>query len=371
MMMHGKMEKTEKTPEPIDVEAYDHGVLVDAKDPVYEIVPDDDRVYAEDLQLQEIIMQSTQPTSTNNKDGEPSCSRSRSLCGICSGTGCTHSVSIERLRGADQIFRVAITGDFDGEALMKLVNAIYDAAHRPAGEKGKEKLQFGESASLPIAVEEEEEATEFHCGICMESRPIAERFGVENCSHIFCAGCVGRYVAAKVEESVIYIRCPEPECRDGVLEPEPCRRIIPREVFDRWGLALCEAAVGDKKFYCPYNDCSVLLIDDGEGGDAGAITDAECPHCHRMFCAQCRVPWHGGVACEEFRSLGEDERGREDLMLRRLAADARWQRCPQCKMFVEKTGGCILMSCRCGYCFCYTCASPMSTASHYCSKCKR
>ncbi|XP_020112266.1 probable E3 ubiquitin-protein ligase RNF144A-B [Ananas comosus] len=360
-------------PEPIDVEAYDHRV----QDPVYEIVPNDDDAFAEDLQLQEIIMLSTQPTSTNNKDGEPSSSRSGSLCGICWNTGCTHSVSIERSRGADQTFRVAITGDFDSEALTNLVNAIYDAAHRLAGEKGKgkEKVEFGESSSWPIVVEEEVAAPEFDCGICMESLPIAESFGVENCSHIFCAECVGSYIAAKVEENVIYIRCPDPECRDGFLEPELCRGIIRLEVFDRWGLALCEAAVGAEKFYCPYNDCSRLLIGDGDGdgkgGDAGAITDAECPHCLRIFCAQCRVPWHEGVTCKEYRSLGKDERSQEDLMLRRLAANKKWQRCPQCKMFVERIDGCMFMTCRCGYCFCYACASPMSKTSHYCAKCKR
>lgn len=87
-----------------------------------------------------------------------------------------------------------------------------------------------------------------------------------------------------------------------------------------------------------------LLADaDGEGG---GVAEAECPSCHRLFCARCMVPWHDGVGCEEFQELGEDERGREDVMVRRLAGRERWQRCPQCRMYVEKSEGCMFMKCR-------------------------
>jgi E3 ubiquitin-protein ligase RNF144 len=58
------------------------------------------------------------------------------------------------------------------------------------------------------------------------------------------------------------------------------------------------------------------------------------------------VPWHSGIECEEFQRLNEDERGREDLMLRELAKDKKWSRCPQCKFYVERTEGCPHMICR-------------------------
>ena len=72
----------------------------------------------------------------------------------------------------------------------------------------------------------------------------------------------------------------------------------------------------------------------------------ECPHCNRMFCAQCKVPWHDGVDCAEFQRLGEDKRGREDLLLRKVAQQKKWQRCPNCKIYVEKVVGCQFMRCR-------------------------
>ncbi|KAM3257711.1 hypothetical protein ACQJBY_049808 [Aegilops geniculata] len=210
---------------------------------------------------------------------------------------------------------------------------------------------------------------EFYCTICMETLPGVERFPVAGCAHAFCAGCVRQYIAARVEENLLSMGCPDPGCKGGVLHPEECRDIVPPQLFQRWGAALCEVALGDLKFYCPFKDCSALLIDDdprpGDGG-AAALTNVECPHCNRMFCAQCKVPWHEGVDCAEFQRLGKDERGREDLLLRKVAQKRKWQRCPRCKMYVERVAGCEHMSCRCGHSFCYLCGGSMMSGGHHC-----
>ncbi|CAL5195182.1 unnamed protein product [Lathyrus oleraceus] len=52
-----------------------------------------------------------------------------------------------------------------------------------------------------------------------------------------------------------------------------------------------------KDYYCPFKDCSALLVNDGKQD----VTSAECPECHRLFCAQCKVPWHGGIDCDDFQ----------------------------------------------------------------------
>lgn len=87
--------------------------------------------------------------------------------------------------------------------------------------------------------------------------------------------------------------------------------ILPPDVFDKWGSALCESQIlASEKFYCPFKDCSALMIDDGGGGGGGgAVVEAECPNCNRLFCARCKVPWHPGIQCSEFQKLNKDERG--------------------------------------------------------------
>ena len=86
----------------------------------------------------------------------------------------------------------------------------------------------------------------------------------------------------------------------------------------------------------------MLLIDDGEE----VVKESECPNCRRLFCAQCKVPWHAGIECGEFQSLHKNERDREDIMLMKLAKEMKWPRCPKCRFVVERTEGCKSMRCR-------------------------
>ncbi|XP_058209474.1 E3 ubiquitin-protein ligase RSL1-like [Rhododendron vialii] len=190
----------------------------------------------------------------------------------------------------------------------------------------------------------------FVCEICIETKPNSESFTVMGCTHSYCSDCMVKYVRSKLDQNITRISCPVSDCSKGALDPEHCRPILPPEVFDKWGSALCESVfIASEKFYCPFKDCSALMIDDG----GGAIAEAECPNCNRLFCARCKVPWHPGIECSEYQKLDEDERGREDIMLMNLAEDRMWARCPSCKIFVEKTMGCSTMVCRCGCRFIY------------------
>ncbi|XWS12249.1 hypothetical protein CRYUN_Cryun37aG0073300 [Craigia yunnanensis] len=103
------------------------------------------------------------------------------------------------------------------------------------------------------------------------------------------------------------------------------------------------------RLYCPFKNCSALLLNDSQGE---VITETECPACNRLFCAQCHVSWHPGINCEEYQKLNEDERGREDLMRRNLAKENKWRRCSSCHIIVERTEGCLHMTCRLVYELC-------------------
>ncbi|GMN63902.1 hypothetical protein TIFTF001_032970 [Ficus carica] len=207
------------------------------------------------------------------------------------------------------------------------------------------------------------QSSQIFCEICAERKPVDEIFRNESsdCKHSFCSDCIGKHVATKlVHGNMNVISCPGVDCKDvHFLELEACREILPREVVERWDEALCEALIPDsQKFYCPFKDCSAVLVNDGEEGEV--IVESECPICHRLFCARCGVPWHSGIGCEESETLNEDERGREDLMVRELAKEEKWQRCPKCMYYVEKIDGCLHITCRCAFQFCYACGSEWS-----------
>ncbi|QHN75779.1 hypothetical protein S83_065191 [Arachis hypogaea] len=143
-----------------------------------------------------------------------------------------------------------------------------------------------------------------------------------------------RYVSSQVHR----VKIPCPICMDCYLNMEDCRNILPKKVFDLWGKLLCEAAIPEAdKFYCPFKNCSALMIDDGECRKLAK--KFKCPHCDGMFCAQCKVAWHHGIRCKEFQGSNGD------VMMMGLAKEKSWQRCPNCKLYVEKNGGCKSMFC--------------------------
>lgn len=189
------------------------------------------------------------------------------------------------------------------------------------------------------------ESSESFCEICAERKEAKEMFRTGTvCSHTFCSLCISRHVEHKVLDRVTTIKCPGLEC-EGVLQIDSCRKILPENVLYMWDKSLSEAMFLDlQKFYCPFKNCSALLIKDYDAGQL--IRESECPYCHRLFCAECSVPWHAGVSCEEFQSLYEDERGSEDLIVRELAKEKKWGRCPKCKFYVERSQGCAHITCR-------------------------
>ncbi|XP_004242195.1 E3 ubiquitin-protein ligase RSL1-like [Solanum lycopersicum] len=189
------------------------------------------------------------------------------------------------------------------------------------------------------------------CEICAERKEIDEMFTIESCSHVFCADCINKHVSIKIQDKIHVVTCPGVACR-GILDFETCVSIIPKDVRDSWDELLCESLIlASQRFYCPYKDCSAMLVNDSDE----IVRESECPVCRRLFCAQCYVPWHYDFQCEEFGRMNVEERDGDDLMVMELAKAKQWTRCPYCRFFVEKTEGCLHMTCRCGSQFCYKC----------------
>ncbi|KAL6274320.1 hypothetical protein ACE6H2_025012 [Prunus campanulata] len=191
----------------------------------------------------------------------------------------------------------------------------------------------------------------FTCDFCLEPNHLQDSFKVKGCTHFYCDQCIVKFVVSKLQDNVTSIMCPVPGCQ-GTLDPEHCRRILPNNIFDRWGNALCEAVVmgskTDKYLYCPFKDCSALLV--YENGAKLSVCAAECPHCKRDLCPSCKVPWHAGFDCAQFQKLSD---GDQDQMVEELAKEMNWMRCPSCKSYIEKSYGCNVMKCRCGRAFFY------------------
>ncbi|CAN0923986.1 E3 ubiquitin-protein ligase RSL1 [Linum grandiflorum] len=276
------------------------------------------------------------------------------------------------INGDSNFIDLSLFDDDDDITLLSFTTPSNNLTHLPSSSSQvfNSTTEAGQSSNSnhpqPAPDTKPTPTLDFLCEICAEAQAADESFPIKGCSHAYCKQCMSKYVGSKLQENVSIINCPVSGC-GGVLEPEHCRSILPSEVFDRWGNSLCEALIlGAQKFYCPFKDCSAMLVDDG----SEVVTQAECPHCCRLFCARCKVPWHSDIDCDKFQKLHKDEREKEDIMLMNLAGKKSWKRCPSCRMYVERKSGCRYIKCRCGTGFCYGCAgTSIGRQTHVCPKC--
>ncbi|KAM1047400.1 hypothetical protein ACFX2C_026759 [Malus domestica] len=207
----------------------------------------------------------------------------------------------------------------------------------------------------------------FVCDFCVERVDLKDSFNIKGCSHFYRQYCIVKFVASKLDDNVSSIICPAQGCT-GSLDLDYCRPILPTDVFDRWGKAIYESVViGPQKknhLYCPFATCSALLIHEGPED----TNQARCPHCKREFCAKCEAPWHTEFNCAMFQKLRDKG---EDKMLKELAKNKNWRRCPRCNYYVERIDGCSYMKCRCGFAFCYSCGIQAVEHTRYCQSCKK
>jgi len=187
-------------------------------------------------------------------------------------------------------------------------------------------------------------SSHFVCGICYEVKEVWEGFkegGCEFRNHSFCIECICEYVESQIEADIVHVTCPMPTC-SMELKPESLRGNLSRKVIDKWESRICESSIGWwERIYCPFKDCSVLLTNE----KGKVLTSVECPICHRLFCAQCKVPWHGTMRCAEFQRKIMDPKSLDGKFLR-LAREEKWKKCPDCGIYVERRDGCRHMICR-------------------------
>jgi E3 ubiquitin-protein ligase RNF144 len=146
-------------------------------------------------------------------------------------------------------------------------------------------------------------------------------------------------VKVQRQENKVKVNCPHPKC-SVEFKPQHLQSILPTKIIVDWESAIYESSIPlNQKIYCPYKNCSLLLVNNG----AENFTCCQCPSCYRLFCAQCKVPWHEDINCDEFQKL---KKPLDEEQFLELAKTKEWQKCPRCSMHVEKSRGCIHMKCR-------------------------
>lgn len=324
-------------------------------------IPDEE--YAAELQLQEVIMSSAMAAAAfpllldSSAPAASNDATSTLAVGECSSSTSLPATDNDHATAETSSTLAVAEPECSSSASLPPLAPATDNDHTAAATSSTlECLSSSAGPSIP--------ATFLFCKICMDAVPPSEAHSASRgCGHAFCATCLAGYIGFKIQDRIADVKCPEEGC-GSVLDPELCQGMLPGEAFEAWCAAMCESMLlVAKKVYCPFKDCSAMMVDDGDGD----ITESECPSCKRLFCAWCGVPWHTGVGCAEYEQLAAGDRGKEDLVVMEMAKGEKWKRCPQCKFLVQKSDGCLHITCRCGFEFCYGCGKQWGASHSSCS----
>jgi ariadne-1 len=244
-------------------------------------------------------------------------------------------------------------------ALLTFFNWDAESVLSTIAERGETEV-YKRSGVIP-RVEEALLTQQSTCQVCfadmaapMESDRAASPSSTSipmSCGHTFCADCWKQHISIGVKEGLSRrLLCMAPGC--GVLcDEDQVKKLIHDDpiILAKYEKALIDGYVDDnrKVCWCPsVPHCGNAVRVNGDGH-----CEVACP-CGHQFCFACGDQPHSPATCEMVQQWVRRIRdGTEtDSWLH-----ANTKPCPKCTNPVEKNGGCNLVQCRCGQCFCWLC----------------
>uniref|UniRef100_A0A3Q4BJA6 E3 ubiquitin-protein ligase RNF217 n=1 Tax=Mola mola TaxID=94237 RepID=A0A3Q4BJA6_MOLML len=187
------------------------------------------------------------------------------------------------------------------------------------------------------------------CRVCLEGKPIAP---LPCCRKAVCEECLKLYVSSQVGGGgVTRGRCPIPEC-SGYLEEVVVISHLAKEDMAKYHYFLELSQLDSSTKPCP--QCSLFTtLKEHNHNRSEHKYKIQCANCQFVWCFKCHAPWHNGLKCRDYR--------KGDKLLRTWASviehgQRNAQKCPQCKIHIQRTEGCDHMTCtQCNTNFCYRC----------------
>ena len=190
------------------------------------------------------------------------------------------------------------------------------------------------------------------CTVCFGKSGVDPR---PCCSASVCRDCMTQIVHLAVTEGVVHITCPNTECDKALTDKEILLLIghdtTLRNKYDRFRLDYVKD--GNKKT-CP----RCCLITEHRLPRKFRLKESDvklkCTSCDLEWCYKCHAPWHEGMTCRAFKT--GNEQFHHWTKERRPDSIPNCQKCPLCRVYIERSTGCNHMTCgRCGSEFCYLC----------------
>jgi hypothetical protein len=181
------------------------------------------------------------------------------------------------------------------------------------------------------------------------------------CGHCYCASCLRDWFQSALTDSTLLpLRC----CQQPL--PEASIHEVALKVLGKAQAVELKHTTREKlcthKMYCPTPTCSAFIDLDWAEMVLDMDLTFDCPSalCSTRICYQCQTFKHDRtLACSDNQTILEQQDGAVATGLRSRG----FQRCEQCRMFVELETGCNHMTCRCHHEFCYVCGEKWKNCS--------
>lgn len=229
----------------------------------------------------------------------------------------------------------AVEADSSPEPVPYTLRDLVD----PLGDMARHRLAPGQAGA---------EAAVQTCYVCLEDKSIAP---LPCCRKAVCDECMKLYVTPQVRTAKVYIHCPTLECSCYLEEAVVLSHLANEDVAKyRYFFELSQLDSSTKP--CP--QCSQFTsLKEHKSNRSEHKYKIQCSSCQFVWCFRCHAPWHNGLKCRDYR--------KGDKLLRTWASviehgQRNAQKCPQCKIHIQRTEGCDHMTCtQCNTNFCYRC----------------
>jgi len=199
------------------------------------------------------------------------------------------------------------------------------------------------------------------CPVCYDTIDEPYRLG---CGHAYCHGCLRHFLVTAPDTKQFPLSCMGDEGKCGVPVPLPVihRFLVPAQVKRLLEVSFLDHIDRhpDKFKYCTTPDCPEIYSLETEYG--GGIF--RCRLCFVSACVSCGED-HEGFSCEEWK-IHRDPEAQERMLEGWAEGSKDVKKCPECKILIEKNGGCNHMTCpKCRAHICWRCMGVFTADDIY------
>ncbi|KIW07694.1 uncharacterized protein PV09_01632 [Verruconis gallopava] len=161
-----------------------------------------------------------------------------------------------------------------------------------------------------------------------------------------CRECIGASLLASIDlKGADRVGCPDENC-DQLFDPiHYVAKYLSSSDFNAYSEKLFDTwrKVNKMLQECINPDCrATVLIESNTPG----YPHVQCVYCKMHICVSCRVEWHRGQTCVEYRwEHVDDAKSKAEIQALKNLQKQGARRCPHCSLAVIKDGGCPSMWC--------------------------